>query len=208
MACLDAVSHDDFSYSLLILACNWVLQRCITASQSLCKGMGTPRDASPTSCFAHPVLDLSSSRSPAPHQHHMPSRMVSLDTLTDITGTVTVFISGGSQLEEFIQWDSNLLELNWWLATLWPCRYDGAVTRSLQGTCPAQSKSLWKALPRLPSGLHVDPLFACSGVLWLKSLSRWSSVNPKRKGTGHTSWPEDVLLDVLAQTPKWRAERC
>lgn len=129
MACLDAVSHDEFLYSLLILACNQGLALLVL-------------------------------------------RTVSHDTTTGITSSVAVFVSGESQLEDFIQGDSVLLELNGRLATLWFHCCDGAVTRSLQRTRQAESESLQKALPWLLPGLRADPVFADRDVLRLKSLTR------------------------------------
>lgn len=95
-------------------------------------------------------------------------RTMSLDTPAGIMGTVTVFISGESQLEELIEWDSVLLEPDCRLTTPWLHGYDGVVTHSLQRMRPAESNSLWKALPCQPPGLCVHPVFAHSNVWRLK----------------------------------------
>lgn len=79
----------------------------------------------------------------------------------------------------------------------WSCHWqpsEDTMSRRKQITTESSAMLSW---------LRVDPVFAYSDVLWLKSLSRWSSVNPKGKGlTGKCS------ADSLAQTPKWKAERC
>lgn len=191
MPCLDAVSHDEFSYSLLILACNWALQCCVTALQSLCKGggqgMGTPRGASPTSCFLY-ILCLTS-----------PFSEILLHTGTTCTkdrvsgytnryhrhcdsfhfrwepaeGTYSVrFSPSAVKLSTY----HPMAPWLWWSCHSQPL--EGATSRE---------QSLWKALPCQQPGLCVHPVFAHSDVLWLKSLPRWSSVNPKGKGSGHTS---------------------